>query len=292
MFECIDNKYKRWHFALVDKRVLSPCMDHYTESHHVQPRSLGGSNSPGNLVQLSVREHIVCHRLLIKFVQHPLAKQKMLLALHFLCHGKYKLDERKTIMNKFSSRLLAELRKNLHTPKSIETRKRMSVARTGTKRKYEHYMKVNTDPEKIRKTAEFHRGRKRSAQTKNKQSVQKKEFLSSNDPFNKGKKQYYDPGNSLNTGVYRPGSEPAGWILGNQRARGVKTCYSLVTGEVKRFTCDMIPDGWFVGHPNNKGYEMYINVHSNQHKRIKPNTTPLDDEWVHWTKFNEVQHAQ
>lgn len=291
MFECIDNKYKVWYFELIRKRILSPCTDGYTESHHIQPRALGGTNLPNNLVQLSVREHIVCHRMLVKFLKHPLAKQKMLLALHFLCHGRHKVDERKTIMNKFSSRLLAELRKNLHEPKSVETRERMSIARTGIKRKYEHYMKVNTDPEKIRKTAEFHRGRKRSAQTKYKQSVRKKEFLSVNDPFNKGKKQYYDPTNSLNTGVYFSGSEPTGWILGNQKARGTKTCYSLEAGEVKRFAVDVIPAGWFIGHPNNKGYEMYINIHSNQHKRIKPTAIPLSGEWVHWTKFNEVPHA-
>jgi hypothetical protein len=38
----------------------------YTEKHHIIPRSLGGSNDPSNLVELSAREHFVCHYLLIK----------------------------------------------------------------------------------------------------------------------------------------------------------------------------------------------------------------------------------
>lgn len=36
----------------------------YFESHHIVPKSLGGSNSPENMVLLTAKEHYVCHRLL------------------------------------------------------------------------------------------------------------------------------------------------------------------------------------------------------------------------------------
>ena len=38
----------------------------YTESHHIIPRSLGGSDKKENLVDLSAREHFICHLLLTK----------------------------------------------------------------------------------------------------------------------------------------------------------------------------------------------------------------------------------
>lgn len=37
-----------------------------TESHHIIPRSLGGSNDAQNLVRLTVREHFIAHCLLFK----------------------------------------------------------------------------------------------------------------------------------------------------------------------------------------------------------------------------------
>lgn len=38
----------------------------YFEKHHIQPKSLGGSNDEINLVKLTAREHFICHWLLVK----------------------------------------------------------------------------------------------------------------------------------------------------------------------------------------------------------------------------------
>ena len=38
----------------------------YTEKHHIIPKSLGGRDSKDNLVELSAREHFICHLLLTK----------------------------------------------------------------------------------------------------------------------------------------------------------------------------------------------------------------------------------
>jgi hypothetical protein len=38
----------------------------YYESHHIVPKSLGGSNKKENLVLLTPKEHFICHRLLIE----------------------------------------------------------------------------------------------------------------------------------------------------------------------------------------------------------------------------------
>lgn len=38
----------------------------YYESHHITPRSMGGSNDPSNLVLLTGREHFICHLILAR----------------------------------------------------------------------------------------------------------------------------------------------------------------------------------------------------------------------------------
>jgi len=41
----------------------------YFENHHIVPRSLGGTNECTNLVELTPREHFICHYLLAKMYQ-------------------------------------------------------------------------------------------------------------------------------------------------------------------------------------------------------------------------------
>ena len=59
------NKYNKWYQAITD-RAKNRNLNSYTEKHHIQPRSLGGTDEPGNLVALTAREHFICHWLLVK----------------------------------------------------------------------------------------------------------------------------------------------------------------------------------------------------------------------------------
>lgn len=62
--------YKKILDQLVYKRkVLEPltkCGDGTIETHHILPRSLGGSNDKSNLVNLTLREHYFIHELTVK----------------------------------------------------------------------------------------------------------------------------------------------------------------------------------------------------------------------------------
>jgi len=84
---CIDNKYCRWYFNIIDKALArgwtkktSPV---YVESHHIIPQSILKNN---DTVILSAREHFICHLLLPKFLEGQY-KRKMVLALHRLTFG-------------------------------------------------------------------------------------------------------------------------------------------------------------------------------------------------------------
>lgn len=42
----------------------------YAEKHHIIPRCMNGSDDPSNLVDLTAKEHFICHLLLSKIYQH------------------------------------------------------------------------------------------------------------------------------------------------------------------------------------------------------------------------------
>lgn len=78
----IMNKYYKWYNKIIDKASSRTSLI-IKEKHHIIPRSLGGDNSKSNLVNLTPKEHYVCHLLLTKFTVGD-AKRKMSYALHRL----------------------------------------------------------------------------------------------------------------------------------------------------------------------------------------------------------------
>jgi hypothetical protein len=60
--------YRKIYENLID-RAKTRNLKEYTESHHIIPRCLGGSDNISNLVDLTPEEHYVAHQLLVKL--HP-----------------------------------------------------------------------------------------------------------------------------------------------------------------------------------------------------------------------------
>jgi len=58
----------------------------YYEKHHIVPRSLGGDNSKENIVKLTAKEHLVAHKLLVKFKEGE-DKRKMQRAFFFMFYS-------------------------------------------------------------------------------------------------------------------------------------------------------------------------------------------------------------
>ncbi len=58
--------YGKIYRDLVFYRFANPYTGPDGELHHVQPRCMGGGDEPGNLVRVSVREHLHLHLLLFK----------------------------------------------------------------------------------------------------------------------------------------------------------------------------------------------------------------------------------
>lgn len=107
----IANRYTRIYFSIIENarlRVLPK--DQYKETHHIIPRSMGGDDSSDNLVDLTAREHFICHKLLVRMTQGE-SKGKMAFAL-VLMSGK-----RGSKIYSSTKKLLAERMSELHTGK-------------------------------------------------------------------------------------------------------------------------------------------------------------------------------
>jgi hypothetical protein len=62
-------------------------LEGYIEKHHLVPRCLGGSNDKDNIVQLTAREHFICHQLLCEIYPDS---DKLKYALYLMNIGKQK----------------------------------------------------------------------------------------------------------------------------------------------------------------------------------------------------------
>jgi hypothetical protein len=90
----LSNKYTNWYYKIIHNaqhRQFPP--NTYYESHHIIPKSLGGSNEPSNLVLLTAKEHFICHHLLVKMTEND-NKRKMSFAFWCFCILKNEYQDR------------------------------------------------------------------------------------------------------------------------------------------------------------------------------------------------------
>lgn len=141
----LDNKYAKIYYNIVNRaKYRIRTADH--EEHHIIPESFfkirirkgtpgwldGDSNSSDNLVYLTAKEHLMCHKLLPRFTV-GLAKQKMSFALWGMTH---RSDQK--INSSSYHKLRLEVKKTLRdlrtgTKASEETKELHRISRKGNK---------------------------------------------------------------------------------------------------------------------------------------------------------------
>ena len=85
------NKYHKKYYQIIDRACQRTLPDHVKfEIHHILPRSLGGSDNKDNLAKLTLKEHWICHRLLVKFLDDPISLRKMFNALFMMAVKDYR----------------------------------------------------------------------------------------------------------------------------------------------------------------------------------------------------------
>jgi hypothetical protein len=120
------NWYRKVYFQIIDRARLRGLdknkIDFYVEIHHILPKCLGGTDENDNLVALTYREHIVCHKLLCKlYPDNYYLHSSIYLMLHI------KIENGKKVKTFSNSKEAEEYKLFLKThkkPLSEESRKR------------------------------------------------------------------------------------------------------------------------------------------------------------------------
>jgi hypothetical protein len=133
------NKYEKWYNNII-QNAKNRILEEYSERHHIIPRSLGGNDDESNLINLTAKEHFVCHWLLVK-MHIGEARGKMINALYIM-QGKN--TNQKRYRSKITSRVYSKLRNeyrqyisNLNKGRiqPLEEKAKQIAAMTGRKRK-------------------------------------------------------------------------------------------------------------------------------------------------------------
>lgn len=264
----LDNKYSKAYFKLVNHRLLYPAPDNYVEKHHIIPKSLNGADTGLNMVTLNVREHLFCHKILTKCMVNLYGYHKMCRAALFMFE-RFKMSHN----TKYTAIMLSELK---------QIARELSIAQNQI---------TNRNPEKIRKTAEKHRGRKRPESTRAKISEKlKQSIVDRGHGYSKNSKFYYSPSNPSEIKMcFTEDDIPDGWVLGNGKIKGLVLYFDPETKETRRFRPGQQPEGWEKGNPASKNASHYTHVETGRHARFVPGTEP--EGWVRGhTKFKETPY--
>lgn len=165
------NKYTNWYHAITE-RARARNIDSYVEHHHILPRSLGGADDNDNLVNLTAREHFICHWLLTKMHTGE-ARAKMIYALNGMKRGNEFAQRYET---KITARVYENLKKEFSKVHSATMKGRIPTNK-GKPMSEEQKAKIRAtkaanptkrSAEAISKTVAKQIGQKRSQETKDK----------------------------------------------------------------------------------------------------------------------------
>lgn len=101
--------YKKCYDSIIS-RSKNRKLEGYKERHHVIPRCMNGTNDISNIVELTAREHYVCHQLLIKIYPKNLG---LVNAANMMCSSSQSHNN-----NRMNNRLYEWLRRRLSKTQS------------------------------------------------------------------------------------------------------------------------------------------------------------------------------
>jgi hypothetical protein len=130
--------YQRIYNQIIE-RAKTRQLEGYKEKHHILPRCMGGLDIKENLVELTAREHFLCHRLLCEI--YP-KNEKLKYSLWLMATGKqrWKTSDSYNISSRTYEHIKLEFSKLMKTKKSKlgrthseETKLKQSLSHLGKK---------------------------------------------------------------------------------------------------------------------------------------------------------------
>jgi len=205
----IPMNYERIYNQIIE-RAKNRILIGYKETHHIIPRCMGGTNEKDNLVDLTAREHFMCHLLLTRI--HPTHKG-LRLAIWNMCNikrsyqGRYKPNGRlyEMIRTEYREHIKGENHPSYGRKNSDEVKQKMSeIAKERFKNNPGTFKGRSHSEETRKKLSDNMKGKTQS----NHQKERVKESLT-------GTKWYHRPdGTNLRAFPNDPKISDEGWLPG------------------------------------------------------------------------------
>lgn len=247
--------------------------DGYLENHHIIPKCIGGTNSKENIVPLTLRQHYICHKLLLKIYPE---EKSLKIAMFLICNSTLEAEKRFLEKNLEIKKDNSGF-KNARLSYFLESEDKIRIS----SREYEYFKKLGV---------EARTGTKRtSEQIKNisegtKQGMRRPDVVERWGVGAKNSKHYYnkitgegfkwfegDP--DIDTTIFAWGRKPMSKEQKEKLKTVQKTRKTLFNKELDAMTSvftdiiryDKIPDTWKGEKITNSGKSF-----SNMNKKIKP----------------------
>jgi hypothetical protein len=227
-------KYEKIYSQIIE-RAKHRVLEGYKETHHITPRCMSGTDEKDNLVDLTAREHFICHLLLTRiYPEH----KGLRLAIWNMCNakriyqGRYKPNSRlyEMIRTEYRELIKGENHPSYGRKNSDEVREKMSQI---AKKRFENNpgtFKGRTHSEETRKKLSNNmKGKTQS----NHQKTRVKESLT-------GTKWYHTPdGSNLRAFSNDPRIIEEGWLHG--RFNGSNISNKANTDKLKKYEGKKLP---------------------------------------------------
>lgn len=122
--------YQKLYDTIVE-RAKNRELQGYKERHHVVPKCMNGSDDPSNIVELTAKEHFLCHKLLVNIYPDN-RKLKFALWAMYSLHNNQQKREYKYGSKEYEQAkiLMQEAHKNRkRSPESIEKQRRTMLGK-------------------------------------------------------------------------------------------------------------------------------------------------------------------
>lgn len=121
----IANRWKTIYNRLMARARHRGKIEGYLEQHHIEPKSVGGTNTKANLVYLTAREHLIAHKLWYRMEFDLLRKKKAAAALWAMVALKNTTSTAQRIIPsshdfEFARKALTESKKNIPRTKAVK----------------------------------------------------------------------------------------------------------------------------------------------------------------------------
>lgn len=138
--------YARVYNSIVE-RAKNRSLETYTETHHIIPRCMGGSDDKNNLVNLTYREHFIAHWLLHRIYPND---RKIAFAFTAMTMDRFKrrlVDTQWTPSSRQLEELkLARLSARIGKPHSVETKMKISKSHMSSETKRTYVERIRETP--------------------------------------------------------------------------------------------------------------------------------------------------